>query len=311
MTKYSDVIGHFEQLEFLKNSFKKKFHHSWLIFGTQGIGKKKAIKSFIYWSLAEKKEIKKSDKFDEYLRKAYIRSVLEINCEEENKVDMAMIRKVIENIQLSNFDGNNFSYLLIDNFDSLNINVKNALLKTIEEPPSKLIIFLIVHNIFNVPRTISSRCINLKFEELSRIDFLNFLKIKNIEYNSEMLNFFYNYSNGNPRLFLQIYESNGIEIIKKIKSIISRDNLEHLKIKEIIDSFFDKPDLVLIIVKSFFYYETTNLLKKEYKNLRLYKNILEFLNLITTKNNENLNLSIKQEITEIFVNYFSKIKLSK
>ena len=66
-----------------------------------------------------------------------------------------------------------------------------------------------------------------------------------------------------------------------------------------------------MIVKSFFYYEITNLLKKEYKNLRLYKNILEFLNLITTKNNENLNLSIKQEITEIFVNYFSKIKLSK
>ena len=311
MTKYPDVIGHFEQLELLKNAFKNKFHHSWLIFGTQGIGKIKAIKSFIYWSLTEKKEIKKSDKFYEYLRKAYIRSVIEINCEEENKADMTMIRKMIENIQLSNFDSNNSSYLLIDNFDSLNINVKNALLKTIEEPPSKLIIFLIVHNIFNVPRTISSRCINLKFEELSRIDFENFLKIRNIEYNSKMLNFFYNYSNGNPRLFLQIYESNGIEIIKKIRSIISRDNLEHLKIKDIIDSFFDKPDLVLMIVKSFFYYETTNLLKKEYKNLRLYKNILDFLNLITKKNNENLNLSIKQEITEIFVNYFSKIKLSK
>ena len=62
---------------------------------------------------------------------------------------------------------------------------------------------------------------------------------------------------------------------------------------------------------NFFYYETIILLKKEYKNLRLYKNIIEFLSLITTKNNENLNLSIKQEITEIFVNYFSKIKLSK
>ena len=146
---------------------------------------------------------------------------------------------------------------------------------------------------------------------MSKIDFESFLKIKNIKYNSELLNFFYNYSNGNPRLFLQIYESNGIEIIKKIKLIISRDNLEHLKIKEVIDSFFDKPDLVLTIIKSFFYYETINLLKKEYKNLRLYKNILEFLNLITTKNNENLNLSVKQEITEIFVHYFSKIKLSK
>ena len=310
MIKDLSVIGHFEQLEFLKKSFKKKFHHSWLIFGNQGIGKKKAIKNFIYWSLAEKNDVKNSGKFNEYLRKAYISSVVEINCE-ENKADMTMIRKIIEDIQLSNFNGKNFSYLLIDNFESLNINVKNALLKTIEEPPSKLLIFLIVHNIFKVPKTISSRCINLKFEELSKIDFESFLKIQNIEYNSELLNFFYNYSNGNPRLFLQFYESNGIEIIKKIKLIISRDNLEHLKIKEIIDSFFDRPDLVLTIIKSFFYYETTNLLKKEYKNLRLYKNILDFLNLITTKNNENLNLSVKQEITEIFVHYFSKIKLSK
>ena len=310
MIKDLSVIGHFEQLEFLKKSFKKKFHHSWLIFGNQGIGKKKAIKNFIYWSLAEKNDVKNSGKFNEYLRKAYISSVVEINCE-ENKADMTMIRKIIEDIQLSNFNGKNFSYLLIDNFESLNINVKNALLKTIEEPPSKLLIFLIVHNIFKVPKTISSRCINLKFEELSKIDFESFLKIQNIEYNSELLNFFYNYSSGNPRLFLQFYESNGIEIIKKIKLIISRDNLEHLKIKEIIDSFFDRPDLVLTIIKSFFYYETTNLLKKEYKNLRLYKNILDFLNLITTKNNENLNLSVKQEITEIFVHYFSKIKLSK
>ena len=310
MIKDLRVIGHFEQLEFLKKSFKKKFHHSWLIFGNQGIGKKKAIKNFIYWSLAEKNDVKNSGKFNEYLRKAYISSVVEINCE-ENKADMTMIRKIIEDIQLSNFNGKNFSYLLIDNFESLNINVKNALLKTIEEPPSKLLIFLIVHNIFKVPKTISSRCINLKFEELSKIDFESFLKIQNIEYNSKLLNFFYNYSNGNPRLFLQFYESNGIEIIKKIKLIISRDNLEHLKIKEIIDSFFDRPDLVLTIIKSFFYYETTNLLKKEYKNLRLYKNILDFLNLITTKNNENLNLSVKQEITEIFVHYFSKIKSSK
>ena len=311
MTKYLNVFGHFEQLEFLRNSFKKKFHHSWLIYGTRGIGKKKTIKKFIYWSIAEKKGMKKSEEFNEYLNQTYISSVKEINCEEDNKTDMSTIRKIIDDIQLSNFDNNNFSYLLIDNFDSLNINVKNALLKTIEEPPSKLIIFLIVHNIFNVPRTISSRCINLKFEELSRIDFLNFLKIKNIEYNSEMLNFFYNYSNGNPRLFLQIYESNGIEIIQKIKSIISSDNLEHLKIKEITELFFDEPDLVLSMVKSFFYYEAMKLLKTKYKNLRFYKNIIEFLNLITTKHDENLNLSIKQEITEIFVNYFNKIKLSE
>ncbi len=311
MNKYTDVFGHCEQLEFLKNSFKKKFHHSWLIFGNRGIGKKKAIKNFIYWSLAEKKRTKNSDIFSKHFRRDYINSVKEINCEEENKADMSLIRGIIEDIQLSNFDSKNFSYLLIDNFDSLNVNVKNALLKTIEEPPEKLIIFLIVHNIFNVPKTISSRCINLKFEELTKKDFESFLKMENIKYDSDMLNFFYTYSNGNPRLFLQIYESNGIEIINRTKSIISRDYLEHLKIKEITDLFIGKPDLVLSIVKSFFYYETINLLKKEYKNLRLYKNILEFLNLITIKHNENLNLSIKQELTEIFVNYFSKIKLSK
>tara|TARA_B100000989_G_scaffold287293_1_gene256802 strand:+ start:1049 stop:1984 length:936 start_codon:yes stop_codon:yes gene_type:complete len=311
MTKYLDVFGHFEQLEFLRNSFKKKFHHSWLIYGTRGIGKKKTIRKFIYWSIAEKTGMKKSEEFNEYLNKAYISSVKEINCEEDNKTDMSMIRKIIDDIQLSNFDNNNFTYLLIDNFDSLNINVKNALLKTIEEPPLKLVIFLIVHNIFNVPRTISSRCINLKFEELNKQDFESFLKMKNIECSSEMLNSFFNYSNGNPKLFLQIYESNGMEIIHRIKSIISRDNLEHLKIKEITELFFGEPDLVLSMVKSFFYYETINLLKKEYKNLKLYKDILEFLNLITIKNNENLNLSIKQEITEILINYFSKIKLSK
>ena len=108
MTKYLNVFGHFEQLEFLRNSFKKKFHHSWLIYGTRGIGKKKTIKKFIYWSIAEKKGMKKSEEFNEYLNKTYISSVKEINCEEDNKTDMSTIRKIIDDIQLSNFDNRNF-----------------------------------------------------------------------------------------------------------------------------------------------------------------------------------------------------------
>ncbi len=65
---------------------------------------------------------------------------------------------------------------IIDSVDDLNINSANALLKILEEPPHKGIIFLISHSPGRLLPTIRSRCRKLTFVPWSDVAVSDFLK---------------------------------------------------------------------------------------------------------------------------------------
>ncbi len=69
---------------------------------------------------------------------------------------------------------------LIDSVDELNRNAANAILKVLEEPPSKAILILVSHNPGRLLPTIRSRCQALPVPALSPQEFLNVLAQKNI-----------------------------------------------------------------------------------------------------------------------------------
>jgi len=56
---------------------------------------------------------------------------------------------------------------IIDSADEMNLNASNALLKTLEEPPQRGVIFLVVHRPATILVTIRSRCRLLKLRSLS------------------------------------------------------------------------------------------------------------------------------------------------
>ena len=57
------------------------------------------------------------------------------------------IRLLINQINLTNANENQNCFIIIDNANSLNFNSYNAILKTIEDPPSNTIIIFISHDI--------------------------------------------------------------------------------------------------------------------------------------------------------------------
>ena len=56
--------------------------------------------------------------------------------------------------------------------EHLNLNCINALLKTIEEPPENTVIIIFTPNLRNIPKTILSRCVKLRFKVNDSKDFL-------------------------------------------------------------------------------------------------------------------------------------------
>lgn len=314
--KNTKVFGHKKQFNFLVDSYKKRFPHAWLLSGNKGIGKKTTIKKFICCILANDLfDININiDNFFDYeklisINKSYSTSVFDINNDHENKCDLETIRKIITNVKLTNFSDKHNKFILIDNFDDLNINCKNALLKTIEEPPANTLIFIISHNIKNVPKTILSRCIDLRFNSLNKKDFTSFFNDKNFE-NLKKINFekLLTFSDGNPGFFLEMIKLDGLDIIKKVEDIISDKKINHLKIKEIIEKLANNSDFLLNVVVSFFFRHTLSILHENSSNKELYRNIINFLQLLTIKNDVNLNININQILTSIFINYFSLIK---
>ena len=153
------IVGHEKQKKFLNGIDLKTIHQSWIFFGKKGIGKYSTLFSFL----------KNSVGIINNLNKVY-----ELSC--DNKTSVDDIRELVRHTFLTNTEANDKNFVIIDNADLLNFNSFNALLKTLEEPPEDTIIIMIVENIKKIPKTITSRCNLLKFNDLTIKDLLDFSK---------------------------------------------------------------------------------------------------------------------------------------
>tara|TARA_B100001057_G_C22636631_1_gene866511 strand:- start:13 stop:933 length:921 start_codon:yes stop_codon:yes gene_type:complete len=86
-------------------------------------------------------------------------NLIDIN-DEKQKIDIAQIRKLITNLNMSTFN-NKPKIVLIDNIEFLNKNSINSLLKVIEEPSDNTF-FILINNDKNILPTLKSRCLNFK-----------------------------------------------------------------------------------------------------------------------------------------------------
>ena len=182
--------NHEEQYKFLSACYKKKFPHSWIFHGPKGIGKYEFTIEFI----KNFNKIKNSNN-----------NIFEIN-NPDNPALLEDIRELISKVHLTNSSFADLkTFFLIHNVETMNLNCINALLKTIEEPPENTIIIIFSNNLRNIPKTILSRCLKLKF----KISMSNFF----IKKNDSKENFLF--CNFNPQIFKILNNEEGEEIKKK------------------------------------------------------------------------------------------------
>ena len=87
-----------------------------------------------------------------------------IEPEEAGKqLKIAQVRELIEYVTLKSFSGK-LKIAIIEPADAMNRATANALLKTLEEPPSQSMLFLLSHRPSKLPITIRSRCQRIDFK---------------------------------------------------------------------------------------------------------------------------------------------------
>lgn len=91
-------------------------------------------------------------------------NVIEIDAASNNGVDS--IRQIVDEVKYSPTEGN-YKVYIIDEVHMLSTGAFNALLKTLEEPPSYVIFILATTEVHKIPVTILSRCQRYDFRRIS------------------------------------------------------------------------------------------------------------------------------------------------
>ena len=136
----------------------------------------------------------------------------------EMKVDD--VRKAFENIYEKPFLLDKKIYF-IENFEYLNTNSQNAMLKILEEPPHFIVIVLLSKNTNNILDTIKSRCLKIYLNEKENIEDDNSLLIMNEDIEENKFNIYRDIFKDVKRMPKSIYYS-------KYNKIINKDDIKEL-----------------------------------------------------------------------------------
>lgn len=165
---FEDVKGQDHIVTTLKNQIKSNhIGHAYLFCGTRGTGKTTVAKIFAKAVNCENPGEKGpcgECAMCRSIAEGSSMNVIEMDAASNNKVDD--IRQVIEEVQYSPANGK-YKVYIIDEVHMLTTSAFNALLKTLEEPPSYLIFILATTEVHKIPLTILSRCQRYDFKRIS------------------------------------------------------------------------------------------------------------------------------------------------
>ena len=304
-TTFDDVSGQTFIIKTLKNAIAtNKISHAYLFSGTRGTGKTTIAKIFaknvncmnlIDGNVCGKCEICTTENTDD------IQDIIEIDAASNNGVDE--IRELKNKIKLAPVLCK-YKVYIIDEVHMLSTGAFNALLKTLEEPPSHVIFILATTEPQKIPITIISRCQRFDFKKLSIIDIKNRLKYiaekEHINITDDCLDEIAKMSDGAMR--------DAIGLLDQVSSFnedsITIDDIYQIsgsvpfkKIYELIDSYINEDIENILKTTEEIYNEGKDFIKLTFDMLSIFKDVLIYYR--APKYFENLNKLNFDEIKKI------------
>jgi len=178
---FDEVVGQSHVTTTLKNQIKNnRIAHAYLLCGTRGTGKTSTAKIFAKAvNCLDSKDGEPCNECEmcKKITNGLAIDVSEIDAASHNKVDD--IRDLIEEVKYPPREGKHKVYIM-DEAHMLTQGAVNAFLKTLEEPPEKVIFILATTDPQKLPITILSRCQRFDFKRIKSDDvFERLVKITN------------------------------------------------------------------------------------------------------------------------------------
>lgn len=233
---YDDVIGQEHVTQTLKNSIKAgKVAHAFIFAGPRGIGKTSTARILAKsLNCPHHKNFNPCNECDlcKTITNGTNIDVIEIDGASNRRIDE--IRTLRESVKYAPSTVK-FKIYIIDEVHMLTNESFNALLKTLEEPPSHVIFIFATTDIHKVPSTILSRCQRYDFRRLTmdeiKSHLANIAKNEKVEYDDDALSIIAKKADGAMRdaqsIFDQIVAYSGGKVtfdeVSNILNAINQD----------------------------------------------------------------------------------------
>ena len=203
---FSEVVGQEHILKALENSIQhNKLHQAYMFSGTRGVGKTTIARVFAKCLNCQTGDMPQPEPCNECSACIEIKAgrhieFLEVDAASRTGVDD--MRELLESVQYKPANAR-YKIYLIDEVHMLSKSSFNALLKTLEEPPTHVMFLMATTEVEKVPKTVLSRCLqlNLKIipENQIREHIQSLLDLESITYDEESLGLIANSAQGSIR----------------------------------------------------------------------------------------------------------------
>jgi DNA polymerase-3 subunit delta' len=170
---FKDIAGQKRAVNILSAHLNSdSLSHAYLMIGREGTGKEFLANEFSRYILCPQTKEDECETCRKFIAKAHP-DFMYINGREGIKIEQ--IRETIERIDLSPVMSAK-KVCLISKAENMGIEAANALLKTLEEPPSDTIIILTTNSEKRLPQTIISRCQIIKLDAVGEKEIFRILE---------------------------------------------------------------------------------------------------------------------------------------
>lgn len=316
---FDEVIGQEVIIKTLKNAIKNnKLIHAYLFTGPRGTGKTSTAKILAKTiNCSNLIDFKPCDQCDSCIQinNKQTTDIIEIDAASNNGVDEIRELKNKANLVPSN---SKYKVYIIDEVHMLSTGAFNALLKTLEEPPSHIIFILATTEPHKIPMTILSRCQRFDFKKISVKKIMDNLKkiaeTENIKIEEDALKEIAVLSQGGMRDSISlldqaisycpenitcndIHDINGTigneDMIKIIQKICKKNIAQTLKIFDELD---EKGKNLIKLIEELVYF---------LKNILIYKILPTYFEENERKMYDKINIEINQSELLRYIKQFS------
>ena len=244
---FEKIIGNDDNKKLLENTVRSNnVLHSYLFFGTEGIGKKVFAKEFSKMILCNSKDEKPCNKckscieFDSNNNPDFF--VIE---PDGSSIKIEQIRQMQKSILEKPIESNKKVYIIND-AETMTKEAQNCMLKTLEEPQDFIVIILIASNENNILPTVKSRCTKIFFRNLDDADIIKYVNEKNsgIDINKDILKLC------NGSILKAEFVIQKIDILDKIKDFVMNiDKQNELVFFQNNELFYNNKDDIILLLE--------------------------------------------------------------
>lgn len=321
MLGFQDILGHEMIKEHLKNALEvKKVSHAYILSGEAGSGRKSLANAFALSLLCEigtSQPCMKCHACKQVLSGNHP-DLIYVYHEKPASIGVDDIRDQInETIMIRPYSSYHKIYI-VDESEKMTVQAQNALLKTIEEPPSYAVIILLTTNQDAFLPTILSRCVQLRLRPLPDQVVKRYLTetLGVSESNAELYAAF---SRGNmgkaiklcgSKEFRELYDG-VLFLLKHVKNMDISELLEYIRrLKEEHNDIFECLDFMRIWYRDALIFKATNdanllIFKDEYSVISEmsrnsgydgFENVLAAIDKARVRLNANVNMELTMEL---------------